>query len=240
MSLFYDIHTHILPGIDDGCKTPEESLLVIKEEIEQGCSGMIATPHYYSRESIQDFLVKRERSFEALKRCMSKELPQWEEKIKLGAEVAYTPFIAADQDLEKIRLGDSDFILIEMPFMKWDRKVMRDIELIQRYHGLTPVIAHLERYKKYADKGMVEELMDQGAAIQINAGMFRNFFDRITAKKWIREGKVRVIATDTHNMSSRPPDIRLAREFLEKEKMEDDWKRIADFSAALMKGTPHP
>lgn len=233
MSLFYDIHTHILPGIDDGCKTPEESLLVMKEEIAQGCSGMIATPHYYSREPIQDFLAKRERSFEALKRCIPKELPQWEGKIKLGAEVAYTPFIAADPDLEKLRLGDSDFILIEMPFIKWDRKVMRDIALIQRYHGLTPVIAHLERYRKYADKSMIGELMNQEAVMQINAGMFRGLLGRITAKKWIKEGKVRVIATDTHNMSSRPPDIQLAREFLEKEKMEDDWKRIADFSGVV-------
>lgn len=233
MSEFYDIHTHILPGIDDGCRTAEESAAVLREEIRQGCAGVIATPHYYSKESITDFVVKRERSFEELKKVLGKDLEGWEKRIKLGAEVAYTPSIAKDQDLGLLRLGGSDYILIELPFREWDSRVIQDIRLINSYHGLTPVIAHIERYRKYVSKKMLRQLIEEQVVTQINAGMFSGFFDRITAGKWIRENRIQLIATDTHNIEKRPPNIEVAEKYLIRSGMEDEWDRIMDFSERI-------
>ena len=88
MNGYLDMHSHIIPGVDDGCQTPAESVAFLKEQIHQGCIGTIATPHYYARESIASFCARREKSFAALKEAMAASgLGDFIPKIGVAAEV---------------------------------------------------------------------------------------------------------------------------------------------------------
>ena len=66
MSLTVDVHCHCLPGIDDGCKTKEESLALLRQSKQDGIDVIFATPHYYRRKSIPDFLSKRQGAWEQI------------------------------------------------------------------------------------------------------------------------------------------------------------------------------
>ncbi|MEF2562838.1 MAG: CpsB/CapC family capsule biosynthesis tyrosine phosphatase, partial [Negativibacillus sp.] len=86
-----DFHAHILPKMDDGSKSAEESIAMLKIQAEQGIRCVVATPHFYAEhETPQDFLHRREHSYQSLqqeieRQGLQEQLPQ----IRLGAEVRY-------------------------------------------------------------------------------------------------------------------------------------------------------
>lgn len=116
----YDLHCHILPGMDDGAQNCEESYRMLQRSRQQGVAGMIATPHYYPKETVESFLKRRRDSYDQLQRFLDKthkgdNLPE----IQLGAEVAFHTGLAFERDLEKLCLGHSRYLLLEMPFHAW-------------------------------------------------------------------------------------------------------------------------
>ena len=71
MNMLSDFHSHILPGIDDGSKTVEESIALLRAEAEQGVKRVVATPHFYSnRDTMEGFLERRHAAVEALRQAM--------------------------------------------------------------------------------------------------------------------------------------------------------------------------
>ena len=139
---FYDLHLHILPGMDDGARDLQMSAGMLREEIRQGCEGLIATPHYYPTESISDFLARRKRAFDELQGWIEEELPDWEGRIGLGAEAAYHNGLVCDPDLEKLCLGHSNYLLLEMPFEKWTSGMLRDVRTLIANGATVVVIEH--------------------------------------------------------------------------------------------------
>ena len=102
--MFVDFHSHVLPGIDDGSKSPEESVKLLNMLVHQGVGVVIATPHYNpSHENVIQFAQRRSRAYENLGRLASgnHSLP----KILLGAEVAYYCGISRMDDLDKLAFG---------------------------------------------------------------------------------------------------------------------------------------
>ena len=69
---FFDLHCHFLPGMDDGCKTPEESVRLLEEQYRQGCRGVAATPHYYAVESIESFLAPHYYAVESIESFLTR------------------------------------------------------------------------------------------------------------------------------------------------------------------------
>ena len=197
---FYDVHCHILPGIDDGAEDGEMSLALINEEKRQGCKGIICTPHYYPEEKIDVFLERRRRACVELLRTMRQQTsgdkaqepvsdrkesteadgaagkdsagPKDKDdfKIALGAEVAYYPGIANNPDISKLCMGKSRYMLLEMPFTEWSRTTLRDVRSMITNLGIRPVIAHLERFYDYTDRDSIEELLELPVLVQVNAG----------------------------------------------------------------------
>ena len=95
-----DFHTHILPGVDDGSKNVEESLLMLDSMKNQGVKTVIATPHFYANdESVESFLSRRNEAFSSLKKSLA-DGPE----IILGAEVRYYDGISRLEDLKKLRI----------------------------------------------------------------------------------------------------------------------------------------
>lgn len=228
----FDVHSHILPGIDDGCQSPEESLQILKICLEQGVRRIFLTPHYYPQETVDTFLQRRREAGNRLAELIKKQpcrLPQ----LYLGAEVAYHPGLVYEERLDRLCLGHSRYLLLELPFSKWPPRVLRDVEAIRTSRGLVPVIAHLERYLKLEDHSAVAALTASGALIQMNAEYLLNASTRRRAKKMINSGMIQLLGSDCHNLTKRPPNLAAACEYLAASGMEEQLKALQAAAAAI-------
>lgn len=201
-----DFHSHFLPNMDDGSHCVEESYSMLRESKAQGVELMVATPHFYpTKESPEAFLKRRADSFYSLK--LSSDFP----KILLGAEVAYFRGISHCDSLKGLNIESTDLLLLEMPFEAWSSSVIEDVCAIERLTGYTPVLAHYERYRRFA--GFTEHIArmrSAGILLQSNAGNFVGGFRSRKAIKSLESGEIDFVGSDCHNMSSRAPNMGLA------------------------------
>ena len=108
-----EVHSHILPGIDDGSPDVDTSLKMIGMLKKQGASAIVLTPHYYSDSiSYEDFVKRRDNSFELLKASLPPDSP----KLIPAAEVYITKYLLRNSNLDEIKIGNTDYALIEHPF----------------------------------------------------------------------------------------------------------------------------
>ncbi len=230
-----DFHSHILPGVDDGSKSVEMSLEMLRRSAAQGVTDICLTPHFYAeRNTPEKFLEKRTRAAEELFSHLESGLP----RIHLGAEVKYFEGICQCEDLELLKLQGTDILLIEMPFMNWTDRIWRDIEEISSYPNTTVMLAHLERYlqfnaEKYLTKPAMHDILIQSNAENFTSG----FFQRRKALKMLKEGVIDVIGSDCHNLSSRPPNIAEARDIIRKSLGNSALARIDSIGANIL-GSP--
>ena len=141
-----DIHSHILPGIDDGSESVEMSIQMLRDSMAQGVDTVISTSHCYLREEsdIDAFLEKRQKSYDILTKAVQKEknpLP----KIRLGAEVRIDNDVSRFKNLEKLCIEGTNYILIEMSYSKWHQSVY-DALYSMTLKNMRPVMAHIERF----------------------------------------------------------------------------------------------
>ena len=215
-----DIHTHILPGVDDGAATVQDSLAMLRMEYEQGVRSVVLTPHFYpKRESIDRFLARRDAAFEQLSAAIA-ELPEEERaklpELHLGAEVAWQSDLLELDELRPLCMGRSRNMLVELPFTLWNGGLIRQLNELMTCFGITPVIAHLERYLDDQDKKLVERLLALDIPVQISCAMFDSFFTRRKAMKLLRSERAHIVASDCHDCGNRPPNMAQAAAFLQR------------------------
>lgn len=202
-----DFHSHILPGVDDGSKSVEESLELLRMEAAQGIRHVIATPHFYPRhDSPERFLRRRAAALEELKEAMANEegLP----RINVGAEVYFYSGISDSEVLPQLTLGGKRHILIEMPFGHWSESMYRELEEISAKQGLTPIIAHVDRYiRPFKTHGIPERLMELPILVQANAEFFLERRTRRMALQMLRKGQIHLLGSDCHNLKDRKPNM---------------------------------
>lgn len=209
-----DIHSHILPGIDDGAKDEDESAKLLSLEIQNGVDAVCLTPHFNpGRDALDDFIKRRSDAFDRLKKRTAKErLPI---EFMLGAEVFFSPDIL-NIDVKKLCLGKTDYLLVEFPFNSypaWARDVFYRLML----YGVTPIIAHVERYSYFLDDmELLAEFIDSGCLAQINADCIAQRESMRFVKRCIKRELVHFIASDAHHSVRRPPQIKKAMEYLSK------------------------
>ncbi|MGN1095780.1 MAG: CpsB/CapC family capsule biosynthesis tyrosine phosphatase [Eubacteriales bacterium] len=200
-----DFHSHILPGIDDGSSSPEETLKMIYETKRQGIGTIVATPHFYpDRDLPERFLSRR---FEAIKRLLDVYDPSVYPRVYVGAEVAYFPGMGYSDSVRELCIYGTDVIMIEMPFCRWNDAITEDILLVNEKLGLTPVLAHIERYLGFQRRGFLEPFLQNDIIIQSNAEFFIDRGTRKTAEKMLIDGVIRLIGSDSHNTSTRKQNI---------------------------------
>ena len=198
------MHSHFLPGVDDGCKTPEESCKVLQLCAEQGVGYMAATPHYYADEPLGRFLERRNAAMQLLTEHMG-DMPRPE--ICLGAEVAYYPGLEHEDRIADLCLGKSNYLLLEMPFSRWTPSVLRHVRALVHVQGIVPVFAHVERYLHMQDKRTLDEFLDIGGLVQMNGSFLLERRTRHKAVRMLRKGLVDVMGSDCHNLTSRAPNM---------------------------------
>ena len=214
-----DFHSHILPGMDDGSSSPDESLAMLEVSAEQGVDEIFATSHFYpDEEDPVSFLKRRKRSCEELRAFAAgrdKEivLP----RIHLGAEVYYFPGISTCEEIRPLALGETKMLLVEPPVAPFSRAMLDEIEAIGPNLGLTPVMAHLDRYcRLLRDNSLFSLLSGRKILVQVNASFFLRPSVSDLALKVLREERIQLLGSDCHNLSERPPNIGPAAEEIRK------------------------
>ncbi len=203
-----ETHCHILPGIDDGAADVQTSLKMIESLKKQGAKTIILTPHYYSDSiSLEDFLKRRSKAFDALKEALSDD-----DRPRLipAAEVYISKYLFNNTNINDICIGDSGYILIEHPFSSDFSQESYD-RLMNLYcdYGKRPVLAHIERYASLMDNpDLLDEYIAMGCLTQVNISSFVSSSRSIKKKliKYMKAGRIHLIGSDCHNLTSRPPE----------------------------------
>jgi protein-tyrosine phosphatase len=199
-----DIHTHILPEMDDGAASVNESVKLLCEEERQGITDVVLTPHYnISEETVGQFLSRRQRSYEMLCEKIAETGMAAKLGLSLGAEVRYDPNLIKS-DAYKLCFENTSYILLE-PTGSYPFNFENTLYWFLA-QGITPIIAHVERYSYiYENRSFMEEILSDGIVFQSNAGsLFSHHYGGVV-KKLIKHGYVSVLASDAHNLNKRPP-----------------------------------
>lgn len=207
MNGIIDFHSHILPGIDDGSQSVEESIALLRKEAEQGVTQVIATPHFYPRyDAPEQFLKRRSEAEAALREEMSKHagLPQ----LFVGAEVYFFNGISDCEAILPLTIDKKRCILIEMPLAPWTEKMYQELEGLYSKQGLMPVIAHVDRYfGKFRTFGIPERLAELPVLVQANAEFFLNRSTAAKALRMLKKDQIHLLGSDCHNLVSRSPNL---------------------------------
>ena len=204
-----DYHTHILPKMDDGSGSLRESRQMLLEERRQGVDALVLTPHFYANQnSPRRFLERREGSWQRLQDALDDQTPH----VQLGAEVQYFPGICECDDLEKLTISGTKFLLLEMPFCRWDAQVQQDVFQLAQCRELKIVLAHIDRYYADQPKQLWQELHDEGILMQLNASAFHGFGKKKRYLELLQKGWIQMLGSDCHNMGARKPNWDLVPE----------------------------
>ena len=232
-----DIHTHILPGMDDGSVSLEERLAMAKASARQGVRLLAATPHFYAtQEDPNSFLRRREKSLALLESAWQDSFPT----LLVGAEVRYFDGISRVEKIAHLTLDHTRILLLEMPFTSWSRRMVEEVVELQRSRGLQVLLAHVERYLKDQDGQVWETFRQNGVWMQCNANFFLRWQTKRKAQALFKKGEIQMLGSDTHNMTTRPPNLAMARDALVKSLGQAAWRDFERRSYALLKAGMAP
>lgn len=229
-----DFHSHFLHNIDDGSSSIHETIRMLKYMREQHIDAVIATPHFYPvRISIDQFLSRRERAVDELL-AETKFDDKIGIKFILGAEVAYYSGISLNERIEDLCIKGTKYLLLELPYCAWTDSMFNEVfQLSQK--GVTPIIAHVERYHRFHDvAALAERLKDNKALIQVNADFFTGFFNRTKAIKMFDNYLIDLIGSDSHNMTNRSPNLGQALEYIKGKVSEERFLRMTDLQDKIL------
>ena len=195
-----DIHTHVIPNVDDGSPNLETSLEMIKHEISIGVDTIYCTPHHiYHRyeKSVEEI----KKAFQTLKEAVEKEkLPI---KLYLGQEICYThreDILGMLKAGKLLTLNNTNRVLLEFSFTREPEDLL-DILYNFSINGYEVIIAHVERYE-WISYDKVVALINEGAKIQINSNSYlglTTWKEKRFVKKLLKKGLVDYVASDTHS-----------------------------------------
>lgn len=213
-----DCHTHILPSMDDGAKDVETACGMLQILKAQGVETVVLTPHYYpANETPDEFLQRRETAFRSLMSAGETSM-----NLVLGAEVHVTRDLADVADVEKLKIGNSDYILLEMPYLPLAEWMIETAENIYYRYRCKPLLAHLPRYLSYYTTDDFESLLRlQEVVVQVNAEDLQHRLTRKMIKGWLKRGVPIVFGSDCHSMGYRRPN----------------WDEVAAYISKLRRGT---
>jgi len=224
--VYIDIHSHIIPGVDDGARDEAMSLKMLRIAHDCGTRHIIATPHYFYGNTRYVFadIIEKCACLNDLAANAGIDMT-----IHPGCEVFITLELAEMYEQGSIgTLAGSSCMLVEFPMMSippYIDNVLYDLQL----KGITPIIAHPEcNAEIQQNPGLMESYIERGILSQVNSGSITGIFGmkaRRTVMRIIKEGWVHFVASDAHSDTSRDPDLKNAAAIIEKKfgsKMRED------------------
>ena len=201
---YIDIHSHILPDVDDGAKSVEESIALLLQEKANGVSSVVCTPHFYPEvDSFENNIQKTRTAFLNLKKEIEgMDLPE----IFLGHEVQYFHGISRCTCLDDLCISNTNYILIELPFLYGLKDWMIDeIVKMENHLGVNIIIAHIDRYINDKNfKKLLKKAQGKNIFFQINADSVLHPLRQKAVIKLFKKGIISFIASDTHSVKDRP------------------------------------
>ena len=203
-----DIHTHLLPCVDDGSQSLEESRNLLQQAIEDGITDICLTPHFCR---IDEFIYKKEyisNKFNEFKESCS----DLKINLYLGNEIMIERNIdTLIENNELCTINDSKYVLIEFPFNEYKDEYdeyLYDISSL----GLKVIIAHPERYR-FINEELIDKWLSNGYILQANASSFEIKDRKKLLFKLIEEGKLSLVSSDAHS-EHRPALLKDAYELI--------------------------
>ncbi len=224
-----DIHSHVLPGIDDGAKSFNDSLNILKGLAAQDISDLILTPHYVPAST---YISPRSTNLR-----LYRKLQALADEANIGITLHLGNEIYIDRDIAKLLqankispLADSKYILVELP-MSGEFDDFEDILVSLQYAGWQVILAHPERYhsynKNYKD---IYHLTEQGILLQCNLGSILGQYGRHakkTIKKLAKDQLIFCFGTDTHHVRDFS-EITKARTKLRRYYSDDELRQLLE------------
>ena len=223
-----DFHGHYLPGIDDGSDSMETTMEMLGRIYDQGVRTVIATPHFVAGE-MENFSEKILPLFCKVKECAACKFPDL--KLHVGQEIYYFDGAADYLAAKKIlTLAGTRYVLVEFSPGVTYKELYNGLQRLvhARY---CPVLAHLERYGCLMEKeGRLEEVRDMGVWLQMNASSLGSGFSLnrriMQCRNLVKKGLIQLVATDTHDMKYRRPEIAQAYDWVQKKCSEEICEEI--------------
>jgi protein-tyrosine phosphatase len=216
--LMIDLHCHILPGIDDGPQTMEESVAMARRAVEDGIVHIVATPHVNASFAVSGQSFQKNTAF------FQTQVRQLHDRLKSeglmigifpGAVIAL-PAIEEDT-ISVLGINNTKYLLIEFPHARLPAKA-GEVVLNLRAKGYHPIVAHPERNPSIIDDPRkLMELRKIGALVQITASSLTGTGDsdvRQCAHYLVKKNAVEFIASDSHSVDTRPPVLSKAYELI--------------------------
>lgn len=227
MQNYIDIHSHILPGVDDGAKDMDETRRMLLIAYEEGIRIIVATPHYMTgnnNKSVQSLM----ELYEEVNRIAESASEDFH--VLLGSELFYSPDLIEDlKNGKALTIDGTRFILVEfLPSASY--KEIRDGLNQCIYAGFIPILAHCERYQcLLKNPVLVSKLIKLGAYIQVNnSSIPRSILDTKArfCHKLIKNEWVHFLGTDSHGAYERIPRAKETVDSIRKKYGEDTVKQL--------------
>lgn len=224
--IWIDMHSHILPGIDDGAKNIKESLKMLDMAYKEGIRYVCATSHYSIGNT--QTAEKRITLFNELRHQIKELHPDM--KLFLGSEILYSYDIPEQLKAGKVlTINAGKYILTEFYPSESYKNIFEAIQTLI-YAGYRPILAHMERLDclwKRTDR--LDELRALSVVFQMNTtsligGRFN--FEVRQCRKLVKDGYIDILGTDMHGISHRPPVYRAAAEWIRENCGEKVFRRI--------------
>ncbi|MCZ2258567.1 tyrosine-protein phosphatase [Sporosarcina sp. G11-34] len=230
-----DMHAHILPAVDDGPKTLEESIQLIEIAIAEGITDMIATPHAYS----PHYDVSKEQVLEKLM-ALQREVEKRGLSINLhaGQEIRIQDFVPEKLESgEALTLAGSKYMLLELPSSGIPAYTVPVIQAILSM-GIVPIIAHPERNRAIAEKpSRLSRLVNHGALAQVTAGSLAGHFGKgvqSLSMHLIEANLIHSYGSDVHNSKTRPALFEKGLDYLDKRKLHNTVDILLENNARIL------
>lgn len=210
-----DIHCHLIPGIDDGAKTMDEALTLVRLAVDDGVSRIVVTPHLH--------LGRFDNTLPVIQSAF-KELKTEVTKAAIDVQLAYAAEIRLDSEILTLvannqlplygRFGDQRFMLLEFPHSHIPAGSDVLIKHLKK-HNITPVIAHPERNRDLLKAPhKIKPFVRLGCWFQVTASSITGHFGedcQTLALSYIEQNIIQIVASDAHNVKRRPPLLSQAK-----------------------------
>lgn len=222
-----DIHCHILPNVDDGSKSLEESIEMAKIAQNEGIKTIVNTSHYHP-----DFKYKKGQELSEVLNDFNNTLKKQgiNVDIILGNELYFTDDLIGNlQNLDFNTLNKSRYLLVEFSPSNFPKNLV-DVVYEIKLRKYIPILAHVERYPKIQENpNLIYDCINEGALIQINAasviGKNGNEAEKVS-EILLTNNMVHFIATDAHSSTKRRPLLKETYNYITKKYSEDVSKKL--------------
>jgi protein-tyrosine phosphatase len=202
--------------MDDGADSLPVALQMLESLHAQGVRTVWLTPHFYPyKENLNTFLARRVNAYRSLISAPGLMNMQF----CAASEVYLSDYLFNYTDLSELCIGSRNSMLLELPFDSQPfERIYQKIDKLMSYFGISPVLAHIDRYPKiFQDKKHVEALVNLGCMIQVNLNsLSAGILIKRKILNYIENGCIHIVGTDCHNMGSRKPDFTAGISVIEK------------------------